>query len=183
MKHRQSKRSPSNLHHTARKMGRKIADLGGSGDAVTEADLLTDFSAADIAAHAEAARGYARELLGEKRPASVNVKPSIAKLPGVRLVLTDEPAVGEALPESLVKDVIGGEPIQIRKLTTDPFKFPTDASSKLAKVEKNEHETWDEKRFSCDPVIVTNNPPVVAGNVIGIWRPVEPSQAVEEWKG
>lgn len=50
-------------------MGRKIADLGGAGDAVTEEDLLTDFSATDIATHAEAARGYARSLLGMKRAA------------------------------------------------------------------------------------------------------------------
>ncbi|HYF87402.1 hypothetical protein [Azospirillum sp.] len=66
MKHRRIMRSPSALHATARAMGRKIADLGGSGDAVTEADLLTDFSAADIAAHAEAARGYARSILGSR---------------------------------------------------------------------------------------------------------------------
>lgn len=69
MKHRHTMRSPSTLHATARKMGRKIADLGGSGEAVTEADLLTDFSAADIAAHAEAARGYARSLLGSRTAA------------------------------------------------------------------------------------------------------------------
>lgn len=169
MKHPHTRRSPSDLHATARKMGRKIADLGGSGDAVTEADLLTDFSASDIKTHIEAARGYARELLGEKRPSAVRSKPPIAKLPGVRLVLTNEPGTGEALPESLVKEVIGGEPIQMRKLTTDPFKFPPDASSKLATVEKNDHEAWDEKRISCDPVIVTNNPPVVAGNDLGTW--------------
>lgn len=69
MKHRHSKGAPHELHATARKMGRKIADLGGSGDAVTEADLLTDFSAADIKLHIEAARAYARTLLGMKRAA------------------------------------------------------------------------------------------------------------------
>ncbi len=69
MKHRHTMRSPSNLHATARAMGRKIADLGGSGDAVTEADLLTDFSASDIKLHIEAARDYARDLLGMKQAA------------------------------------------------------------------------------------------------------------------
>ncbi|MFS2014779.1 hypothetical protein ACCD06_33665 [Azospirillum sp. CT11-132] len=66
MKHRHTMRSPSTLHATARAMGRKIADLGGSGDAVTEADLLTDFSASDIKTHIEAARGYARHLMGDR---------------------------------------------------------------------------------------------------------------------
>ncbi|MCM8738313.1 hypothetical protein M5E06_29735 [Azospirillum sp. A1-3] len=69
MKHRHTMRSPSTLHATARAMGRKIADLGGSGDAVTEADLLTDFSASDIKLHIEAARDYARDLLGMKQAA------------------------------------------------------------------------------------------------------------------
>lgn len=69
LKHRHSKRSPSDLHQIARKMGRKIADLGGAGDAVTEADLLTDFSASDIKLHIEAARDYARDLLGMKQAA------------------------------------------------------------------------------------------------------------------
>jgi len=47
-------------------MGRKIADLSGSGEAVTEADLLTDFSADAIRQHIEAARGEARRLLGSR---------------------------------------------------------------------------------------------------------------------
>lgn len=65
MKH-QPRRAPPDLHATARKMGRKIADLSGSGEPVTEADLLTDFSADAIRQHIEAARGEARRLLGDK---------------------------------------------------------------------------------------------------------------------
>lgn len=123
MKYRQTLRSSSTLHATACAMGRKIADLGGSGDAVTEADLLTDFSASDIKTHIEAARDYARELLGGKRPASVSPKPSIAKLPGVRIVLMNDPEHHEKLPENLVRDVVGGEPMEIHKLNRDPFDF------------------------------------------------------------
>lgn len=63
MKHRASKGAPDRLPAIARKMGRKIADLAGSGEAVTEADLLTDFSVTAIRQHIEAARGYASDLL------------------------------------------------------------------------------------------------------------------------
>ncbi|MCG5239558.1 hypothetical protein MCW82_07220 [Azospirillum doebereinerae] len=66
MKHRVSKGAPAELPAIVRKMGRKIADLGGSGEPVTQADLLTDFSAAAIDQHIEAARGYARHLLGDR---------------------------------------------------------------------------------------------------------------------
>jgi len=69
MKHRHSKSAPAELHAIARKMGSKIADMAGSGEAVTEADLLTDFSANAIAQHIEAARGYARELMGTRAAA------------------------------------------------------------------------------------------------------------------
>lgn len=67
MKHRSSKGSVPAVHPTAVRMGRKIADLSRGGDeAVTDVDLLTDFSAADIAMHAEAARDVARRLTGKR---------------------------------------------------------------------------------------------------------------------
>lgn len=69
MKYHRTMGNLSTLHATARALGNKIADLGGSGEAVTEADLLTDFSASDIKTHIEAARGYARDLLGMKQAA------------------------------------------------------------------------------------------------------------------
>ncbi|MCG5240065.1 hypothetical protein ACIU1J_01800 [Azospirillum doebereinerae] len=66
MKHRVSKGAPAEQPAIVRKMGRKIADMAGSGEPVTKEDLLTDFSAAAIDQHIEAARGFARELLGDR---------------------------------------------------------------------------------------------------------------------
>ncbi|MCG5239540.1 phage/plasmid primase, P4 family [Azospirillum doebereinerae] len=77
-------------------------------------------------------------------------KPSIAKLPGVRLVLMSEPDKGEALSEGLVKEVTGGEPMETRKLNKDPFEF----------------------RPEFTPVMVTNHRPIIRGQDVGIWRRV-----------
>jgi hypothetical protein len=57
------------LHATARKMGRRIADLAANGSVVTDADLLTDFTTTALAKHGPAARDHARALLGEFRGA------------------------------------------------------------------------------------------------------------------
>lgn len=77
-------------------------------------------------------------------------KPSIAKLPGVRLVLMNEPDKGEALSEGLVKEVTGGEPMETRKLNKDPFEF----------------------RPEFTPIMVTNHRPIIRGQDVGIWRRV-----------
>ncbi|RJF81114.1 hypothetical protein D3877_12895 [Azospirillum cavernae] len=77
-------------------------------------------------------------------------KPSIAKLPGVRLVLMSEPDKGEALSEGLVKEVTGGEPMETRKLNRDPFEF----------------------RPEFTPIMVTNHRPIIRGQDVGIWRRV-----------
>ncbi|RJF81098.1 hypothetical protein D3877_12805 [Azospirillum cavernae] len=145
------------LHATARKMGRRIADLAANGSVVTDADLLTDFTTTALAKHGPAARAHARALLGMKHPTPVDRKPSIAKLPGVRLVLTDEPEKGDGLSESLVKEVTGGEPMETRKLHGVRVNFIEGP--------------------------VTNHRPAITEQDVGIWRRVEPLQAVEEWKG
>ncbi len=77
-------------------------------------------------------------------------KPSLAKLPGVRMVLMSEPDKGEALSEGLVKEVTGGEPIETRKLNKDPFEY----------------------RPEFTPIMVTNHRPIIRGQDVGIWRRV-----------
>lgn len=75
-------------------------------------------------------------------------RPSLAKLPGRRLVLMSEPKKGAKLDEALVKEITGGEPLETRGLQRDPIEF--------------------RPRFL--PVMSTNHKPEIRGLDPGIWR-------------
>ncbi|MGQ9367711.1 DNA primase family protein [Azospirillum sp. ST 5-10] len=77
-------------------------------------------------------------------------KPTLAKLPGIRLVLMAEPDKGSALSEGLVKEVTGGEPIEARDM----------------------HEKSFEYRPQFTAIMSTNYKPIIRGQDIGIWRRV-----------
>jgi putative DNA primase/helicase len=49
--------------------------------------------------------------------------PDLAILPGVRFLRTSEPEKGAKLAEALIKLATGGEPLQVRHLNRDYFKF------------------------------------------------------------
>ncbi|WP_431856617.1 DNA primase family protein [Azospirillum sp.] len=74
-------------------------------------------------------------------------RPSLAKLPGVRVVFMSEPKKGSRLDESMVKETTGGEPIETRRLNRDPFEF----------------------RPQFVPIMSTNHKPEVRGLDPGIW--------------
>lgn len=78
-------------------------------------------------------------------------RPSLAKLPGVRLLLMSEPKSGALLDESLVKVVTGMEPLPVRNLNEKEFDL----------------------RPVFTPVMSTNHKPVIQGQDTGIWRRVK----------
>lgn len=75
-------------------------------------------------------------------------RPSLAKLPGKRLVLMSEPKRKGALDEGLVKELTGGEPISARKLHQDEFEF----------------------RPNFTPIMSANHKPDIRGLDTGLWR-------------
>lgn len=75
-------------------------------------------------------------------------RPSLAKLPGIRVLFMSEPKKGAALDEGLVKEMTGGEPVATRKLNQDEFEFVP--------------------QFT--PIISANNKPDIRGLDPGIWR-------------
>jgi putative DNA primase/helicase len=72
----------------------------------------------------------------------------IARLPGARLVTTDEPKEGARLEEGLVKQISGGAPLLAKYLYKEPFEFMP------------EFKLWMEG----------NHKPVITGTDLGIWR-------------
>lgn len=78
-------------------------------------------------------------------------RPSLAKLPGVRLLLMSEPKGGAMLDESLVKAVTGMEPLPTRNL----------------------HEKEFDLRPVFKPIMSTNHKPGINGQDTGIWRRVK----------
>lgn len=76
--------------------------------------------------------------------------PDLAKMPGARLVRTSEPREGLAFDESLIKGLISGEPIPVRRLNKEFVDvYPT---------------------FKI--IISANRKPTIKGNDDGIWRRV-----------
>jgi len=86
-------------------------------------------------------------FLDDGRVKADGPRPSLAKLPGVRVVFMSEPKKGARLDESLVKETTGGEPLETRKLQRDPFEF----------------------RPQFIPVMSTNFKPQILGLDPGIW--------------
>lgn len=76
-----------------------------------------------------------------------NATPTLARLPGRRLVLATEPETGIRISEGLIKSLTGGEPISARGLHKDKIEF------------------------ICTALFMTpmNNPPYVSDDG-GIWR-------------
>ncbi len=89
-----------------------------------------------------------KSLLHNDFKRGADASPDLARLPGTRLVLANEPEASDRLSESLVKAITGGDRIVVRGLYRDPFEFsPT---FKL--------------------VILSNTLPAISGTDGGIWR-------------
>lgn len=84
--------------------------------------------------------------------ASANAKPgaSLARLPGVRLLVGSETSEGQRLNESLVKQITGGDTITAEPKYCAPFDF----------------------KPTCKLVLFGNHKPVIRGTDGGIWRRV-----------
>lgn len=89
-------------------------------------------------------------LMAENKRQAQEATPDLNKLPGARFVRTSEPKEGLALDESLIKELTGGEPINLRRLNQESIRIYPEF--KLA--------------ISC------NRKPRILGNDDGIWRRV-----------
>lgn len=74
--------------------------------------------------------------------------PDLVRLPGARFVRTSEPKEGLPLDEALVKELTGGEPINIRRM----------------------HKEFQEVRPVFKLTLSCNKKPVIKGTDLGIWR-------------
>ena len=91
-----------------------------------------------------------KTFLSDDKSNGANARPDIARLPGVRLVVASEPEQGQALDESLIKTITGGEMMVTRNLFRDMFEF--------------------EPIFK--PILSTNYKIRIRGTDNGIWRRV-----------
>jgi P4 family phage/plasmid primase-like protien len=88
------------------------------------------------------------ETISETRRTAGGASPDIANLAGARLVVGSETEEGQALNESLVKQLTGGEKIVARNLYESQFEFTP--------------------QFKL--MILGNHKPFIRGNDYGIWR-------------
>lgn len=93
-------------------------------------------------------RAIAPETLSESKRQAGGATPDLASLIGARLVLSSETEDNAALAESLVKSLVSGDSMPVRRLYCAPVQFTP--SFKL--------------------VMAGNHKPVVKGNDHGIWR-------------
>lgn len=89
-------------------------------------------------------------LMNDNNRKGQEATPDLVRLPGARLVRSAEPKDGLALDESLIKDLTGGEPVNVRRLN------------------KEFVEVYPKFKL----VISANRKPVIRGNDDGIWRRV-----------
>jgi P4 family phage/plasmid primase-like protien len=94
------------------------------------------------------ARAVASETLAESKRAAGGATPDLAALIGARMVICSETEDNTPLAESLVKSLVGGDTMAVRKLYAAPVEFKP--SFKL--------------------VMSGNHKPIVRGNDHGIWR-------------
>ena len=87
-------------------------------------------------------------LMADNARKGQDATPDLAKLPGARFLRTSEPKEGLALDEALIKELTGGEPINVRRLNQDFV------------------EVYPEFKL----VISCNRKPRILGNDDGIWR-------------
>lgn len=99
---------------------------------------------------ADYSRAIASETLSESKRQAGGATPDLAALIGARLVLCSETEDNTALAESLVKSLVSGDSMAVRKLYAAPVEFKP--NFKL--------------------VMAGNHKPIVRGNDNGIWRRV-----------
>jgi len=89
-----------------------------------------------------------KSLLHNEFKRGADASPDLARLFARRMVVASEPEANDRLSESLVKAIVGGDPIVVRPLYLEPFEF---------------HPTFKVN-------ILTNTLPIIRGTDQGIWR-------------
>jgi P4 family phage/plasmid primase-like protien len=116
--------------------------LGSNGKSVLAETLLYILG--------DYARAIASETLTESKRTAGGATPDLAELIGSRLVMSSETEDGAAMAESLVKSLVSGDTMTVRKLYKDPVQFTP--------------------QFKL--IMLGNHKPVIRGNDYGIWRRV-----------
>jgi P4 family phage/plasmid primase-like protien len=96
------------------------------------------------------ARAIASETLTDSKRDAGSATPDLAELVGARMAICAETEDGQALAESLVKGLVSGDAMTVRKLRCDPFQFLPQFKLTL----------------------LGNHKPIIKGNDYGIWRRV-----------
>lgn len=96
------------------------------------------------------ARAIASETLTESKRTAGSATPDLAELIGARMAMSAETEDGAALAESLIKSLVSGDTMTVRKLYTAPVQFTP--------------------QFKL--MMLGNHKPIIKGNDHGIWRRV-----------
>ncbi|MFZ4538622.1 phage/plasmid primase, P4 family [Propionivibrio sp.] len=96
------------------------------------------------------ARAIASETLSESKRQAGGATPDLASLIGARMVVCSETEDNQAMAESLVKSLVSGDSMSVRKLYCAPMEFQPNFKLLLS----------------------GNHKPVIRGNDNGIWRRV-----------
>lgn len=126
-------------------MQRLVFFYGGGANGKS---VLVDLVAKIMGNYAATAR--IESLTGTNRRGGGEATPDLIPLMGARLVRTSEPDEGQRLQEGLIKELTGGEPIQVRAL----------------------HSDFIEERPIFKLTISGNHKPEIRGTDDGIWRRV-----------
>ncbi len=94
------------------------------------------------------ARSIALETITETKRTAGSASPDLAELIGARMVMSAETEDGAALAESLIKSLVSGDAMPVRKLYSAPIQFTP--------------------QFKL--MILGNHKPIIKGNDHGIWR-------------
>jgi P4 family phage/plasmid primase-like protien len=96
------------------------------------------------------ARAISSDTLTEAKRAAGGATPDLAELIGARLAMSAETEDGAALAESLIKSLVAGDTMTVRKLYAAPVQFTP--------------------QFKL--MMLGNHKPIIKGNDYGIWRRV-----------